>query len=88
MAANIDIGWVLRPAIYRPRVNRPNLNIVKDTEVHCHVWGCYQVDDGEGDVNPYFIVELQDGRCTYVAPEDIQFTDVCKPNDGGQVECT
>lgn len=61
-----------RRAIYRPIVDRPALGITKGTEVHCRVFGCYQVCDGE-DVNPYFIVELPNGRCTYVSPEYLQF---------------
>ena len=70
--SNIEIKFQRRRAIYRPRVDRPALGIVKGTEVRCLVWGCYQVTDGE-DVNPYFVVELESGRCTHVSPEDIQF---------------
>lgn len=69
---NMEIVWQRRRAIYRPRINRPQLGIEKGTEVPCRVWGCYQVNDGE-DVNPYFVVELENGRCTHVSPEDIQF---------------
>lgn len=70
--SNIEIVYQRRRAIYRPRVDRPALGIVKGTEVKCYVHGCYQVNNGE-DINPYFVVELENGRCTHVAPEDLQF---------------
>ena len=70
---NMDIVWQRRRAIYRPIVDRPKLSIKAGTEVPCSVWGCFQVNDGE-DINPYFVVELNDGQCTYVAPEHLQFT--------------
>lgn len=69
---SIVIKWELRKAIYRPRVDRPTLNITKGDEVPVKVHGCYPVADGD-DVSPYFVAELEDGRCTYAAPEDIQF---------------
>ena len=64
-----------RPAIYTPRCNRPELGIQKGDVISCDAFGCFQVTDGEDDINPYFVVELPDGRCTYVAPEDLRFTD-------------
>ena len=72
--AGLEMTWRMRRAIYTPRIDRPDIDIKKDTEVPCDVFGCFQVSDGE-DINPYFIVELESGRCTYVAPEDIRFVD-------------
>lgn len=69
---NYTFSFERRRAIYRPIVDRPALGIKKGDEVHCRVFGCYQVCDGE-DINPYFIVELPNGRCTHVSPEQLQF---------------
>ena len=71
--ANIEIDIRRRSAIYTPRVDRPSIEITKGQRVLCEVWGCFQCNDGE-DINPYFVVELHNGYCTYVSPEDIQFT--------------
>ena len=68
----MDIVWQRRHAIYRPQVDRPHLGIKAGDMVMCRVWGCFQVNDGE-DINPYFVVELKDGYCTYVSPEHLQF---------------
>lgn len=68
----IKIVQQRRRAIYTPKIDRPALGLSKGVEVHCRVFGCYQVNDGE-DINPYFVVELESGRCTHVAPEDIRF---------------
>lgn len=73
MALKMDLVWQRRSAIYTPCVDRPKLGLEKGKEYKCRVWGCYQVDDGE-DVNPYFVIELENGRCTHAAPEQIQFT--------------
>ena len=70
--ASLNMSWERRRAIYKASVNRPELGIANGDEVKCRVFGIFQVADGE-DVNPYFIVELEDGRCTYVAPEELQF---------------
>lgn len=69
---NIEIVWQRRRAIYTPPIDRPNYGITKGQEVACSVWGCFQVNDGE-DINPYFVVELENGQCTYVAPEHLRF---------------
>jgi hypothetical protein len=61
-----------RSATYTPPINRPKYNLKAGESVLVRVYGCYQVNDGE-DINPYFVVELEDGRCTYAAPEHIQF---------------
>lgn len=71
-STQIDIVWQRRRAIYTPLVDRPALGLTKGTPVNCRVWGCYQVHDGE-DVNPYFVIELESGRCTHASPEQIQF---------------
>ena len=73
----MEIVWQRRRAIYTPLVDRPALGLTKNTPVNCRVWGCYQVNDGE-DVNPYFVIELESGRCTHASPEQIQFV---KEND-------
>lgn len=72
MGLNMEIVWQRRLAIYTPGVDRPALGLEKGKEYSCRVWGCYQVTDGE-DVNPYFVIELNNGRCTHAAPEQIQF---------------
>lgn len=68
----MNIVWQRRRAIYTPPVDRPKYGVVKGQSVECRVWGCFQVNDGE-DINPYFVVELENGQCTYVAPEHLQF---------------
>lgn len=69
---SIKVTMERRKAIYTPTVDKPSLGIVKNIPVMVKVWGCYQVVD-EDDVNPYFVVELEDGHCTYALPENIQF---------------
>ena len=69
---DIEILQQRRRAIYTPGVDRPTLGLTKGTPVECKVFGCYQVSDGD-DVNPYFVLELESGRCTYALPEQIQF---------------
>ena len=47
-----------------------------DEGVHpCHVLGLFQCNDGDEDVNPYFICELNDGRCIYASPGQVRFVD-------------
>lgn len=87
---DLTLRWPTRKAIYRPRVNRPNLGITKGTEVVCVSHGCFQVNDGADDINPYFIVELEDGKLTYVAPEDLQFVeraDEFEESDSNAEDC-
>lgn len=74
MPLNMEIVWQRRRAIYTPVCNRPSLGLEKGVEYRCRVWGCYQVADGE-DINPYFVIELENGRCTHAAPEQIVFTE-------------
>ena len=68
----IEIKYERRSAIYTPLVNRPALGLTRDVPVNCEVWGCYQVNDGD-DINPYFVIELENGRCTHALIEQIQF---------------
>lgn len=70
----MNIVWHRRRAIYTPLVDRPKLGLVKGVPVECRVWGCYQVSDGD-DINPYFVIELNSGRCTHASPEQIQFVE-------------
>lgn len=70
--ATVNIEIKLRPALYTPCVDRPELGLTKGVPVKCMTFGCYQVCDGD-DVNPYFVLELESGRCTYALPEHIQF---------------
>ena len=70
----MEMVWQRRRAVYTPIVDRPALGLIKGVPVNCRVYGCYQVNDGE-DVNPYFVVELESGRCTHVSPENIQFVE-------------
>lgn len=78
--ASIEIVWQRRRAMYTPIVNRPALGLLKDVPVPCRVWGCYQVSDGE-DINPYFVIELENGRCTCASPEQVIFY-----NEEGELE--
>lgn len=68
----IAIKHERRRAYYTPIVNRPALGLQKDVAVVCTVWGCYQVNDGE-DINPYFVIELENGRCTHALIDQVQF---------------
>lgn len=70
--ASLNMAWERRRAIYKANINRPELGIKAGDEVKCRVFGIFPCSDGE-ETNPYFIVELEDGRCTYVPPEFIQF---------------
>lgn len=70
----IDVVWQRRRALYTPSVDKPTLGLVRGEPVDCFVFGCYQVSDGE-DVNPYFVIELANGQCTYALPEHIRFVD-------------
>ena len=80
--ANLEmqIKWQRRRAIYTSPYGQPKIGIKKGDKVECNVWGLFQVSDGE-DVNPYFVVELADGRCTYVAPEDLKFIEDDEGNE-------
>lgn len=44
----------------------------KGDVVKVDVLGLFQCSDEDG-AQPYFICELENGRCIYVLPEDIQF---------------
>ena len=68
----MEMVWQRRSAIYTPVINRPSLNLTRYVPVKCLVWGCFQVADGE-DVNPYFVVELESGMCTYAGIEQVRF---------------
>lgn len=72
MALNMEIVWQRRRAMYTPTFNRPQLGLEKGISYECRVWGCYQVNDGE-DVNPYFVIELNNGRCAHASPDHITF---------------
>ena len=72
--ATIKVVCERRKAIYRPKFDRPSFGIAKGQEILCDVWGCFQCNDGDVDYNPYFVIELPDGHCTYATIEDIQFT--------------
>lgn len=70
-----NVGLDGRPAVYRPnKFAAKRLGIEPDTEVNVTALGLYQVTDGD-EAGPYFIIELEDGRCRYAAPDEIQFVD-------------
>lgn len=69
---DLEMAWQRRLAIYTPLVDRPHLGVEAGVGIKCRVWGCYQVAE-DGDVNPYFVIELENGRCTYAAVDQIQF---------------
>ncbi len=69
---NIEMRWQRRRATYLPIVDRPHLGLEAGVPVPCRVWGCYQVAEDE-DINPYFVIELESGKCTYAAIDQVQF---------------
>lgn len=71
-ALEMNVRQERRRAIYTPLVDRPKFGMERGKPVECHVLGLYQVTD-EDDVNPYFVIELSDGKCTYASPEQIMF---------------
>lgn len=70
---NIDICFVRRRAIYTAPCNRPQFGMIKGRKYPCEVHGLQQVQDGN-EADAYFVIELEDGRCTYASIECIQFT--------------
>lgn len=74
----VNMNLKTRPATYRPKIDRPHLDIKKGEPVGVDVFGIYQVTV-EDEVDAYFVVMLPSGKCTYVGVEDIQFLDVGVP---------
>ena len=54
---------------------RANYHKVEEGVHPCHVLGLFQCNDGDTDVNPYFICEMNDGRNIYMPPECVRFVD-------------
>ena len=75
MDLDVNLNLRTRPAIYIAPCDRQHLNVKKGESYVCDVFGCFQCTDGEDDINPYFVIELPSGQCTYAAPENIIFAD-------------
>lgn len=69
---DLNFNMVLREALWRPKYDKPHLNIKADSIILCKVWGCYQFTD-DGYSSPVFVIELEDGHCTSAILEEIQF---------------
>lgn len=56
-------------------------NNLKEGTHTCHVLGLFQVEN-DVEVNPYFICEMDDGRCIYAEPTQVRFIDT---DDKGEI---
>ena len=72
----VNMNLSTRPAIYTVPVNRPELGLAKGDKCNVDVFGIYQVQMGEDEIDAYFVITLPDGRCTYAGVTSIQFTDM------------
>ena len=70
--ATIEMKWERRPVAFVPRYDSEKLGYKRGEPVTAYALGLFQCSDDDS-ANPYFVVELENGKCTYVAPEDIQF---------------
>lgn len=72
--ATMEMHIVLerRRAIYTPGMGKPELGLTAGVPVECRVHGCFQITEVDS-AEPYFIIELEDGHCTYALPHHIQF---------------
>lgn len=74
----VNMNLSTRPAKYTPKYNRPHLGLNKNVTVEVDVFGIYQIAVDE-DIDAYFVVTLPNGKCTYAAVDEIQFTDMGVP---------
>lgn len=72
--SGIEVYWQRRRATVTQ--NRWNAlhNHLDEGEHTCHVLGLFQVAN-EDEVTPYFICEMNDGRCIYAEPTQVRFID-------------
>ena len=70
--ATIEMKWERRPVSFVPKYDNDRLGIKRGDGVEGYALGLFQCADDDGS-SPYFVVELMNGYCTYVAPEDIKF---------------
>ena len=78
MQSSIEVNMNLsgRPAYYRPnKYAATRLGVAEDSKLNVEVLGLFQVADGD-DVEPYFVIELGDGRVCYAGVTEIQFADI------------
>ena len=69
---NVSVNLETRPAEFkRPFATN---NMPANTPIKCDVFGLFQCSDSDG-ADAYFVVELEDGTCTYVLPNYLRFTD-------------
>lgn len=64
-----------RPAEFTLPYDRASLGLKKGVAYRCDVFGCFQVAEGMDSASPYFVVELEDGTCTYIDPAYLKFVD-------------
>lgn len=69
----VTMSYERRRATFTLEYDRPSVGIKANEVVLCEVHGCFQCNDGNGGTNPYFVVELENGCCTYVSPERLTF---------------
>lgn len=75
--AGIDVKviWKTRKAIYRPNKWRAkHMEVPEGAALNVLVHGVFQCSDDDGHL-PYFVVELENGRCHYADITEVQFTD-------------
>ena len=70
----ISFSWQHRRATIVLNAHQAAYNKLPSGTHLCHILGLFQVADEE-DVNPYFICEMNDGRCIYADPTQVCFID-------------
>lgn len=77
MRSSIEVNMNLsgRPAHYRPnKYAAMRMGVAEGSKLNVEVLGLFQINDGD-DIEPYFVVELGDGRVYYAHVTEIQFAD-------------
>lgn len=78
MRNSIEVNMNLsgRPAYYRPnKYAAMRMGVAEGSKLNVEVLGLFQINDGD-DIEPYFVVELGDGRVYYAHVTEIQFADI------------
>ena len=71
--AKIDMCFERRRATFTAKRDDERLGIESGDVVTVYVFGCFQCVMEDGRPTPLFVVELENGMCTYVTPDTIQF---------------
>lgn len=77
----IKIRMPRRRATVTQNASQAAFNKLTEGANQCHVLGLFQFSDGEEEVRPYFICELNDGRCIYADPIQVTFLDTDENGD-------